>query len=76
MVEEGIWYGAKEARGVADAYAAAMLIPSGDPDERIPLWHSVTKEVVMGQGGHDRIVPESANFRKSSRVSCYGRSTV
>lgn len=62
-----MWYGAKEARGVADAYAAAVLIPNGDPDERIPLWHSVTKEVVMGQGAHDRIVHESPIFARAVR---------
>lgn len=42
------WYGAREARGVADAYASVTALVGGDEDERIPLWDIVLKEIVSG----------------------------
>lgn len=48
--EQIAWYGAWEARGVADAYAAVTALAGGDEDERIPLWNTVTKEKVTGHG--------------------------
>ena len=50
MLENEAWFGARVARGVADAYAVAMVVPNGDPDQRIPLWHSVTKKMIAGKG--------------------------
>lgn len=44
------WYGAAEARGVADAYAAVMTLAVGDEDEHIPLWNIVTKQKITGSG--------------------------
>lgn len=44
------WYGAREARGVADAYASVTALNEGDEDERIPLWDIVRKKIVSGNG--------------------------
>ena len=50
VVEHETWFGAAEARGVADAYAAVMALKMGDEDERIPLWNIVTKQKITGNG--------------------------
>lgn len=50
VVDHQTWYGAAEARGVADAYAAVMTLTVGDEDEHIPLWNIVTKQKVTGIG--------------------------
>lgn len=44
------WYGAWEARGVADAYAAVVALAGGDENERVPLWDTVAKTKITGQG--------------------------
>lgn len=47
--EEGqAWPGAREARGIADAYAAVKMLAGGDPDEHIPMWNTVTKRILVG----------------------------
>ncbi|CAN0062973.1 unnamed protein product, partial [Choristocarpus tenellus] len=38
LTGEEAWFGAKEARSVADSYAASKALFRGDPNERIPLW--------------------------------------
>lgn len=43
------WYGAHEARGVADAYAAVTALAIGDEDERIPLWDTVNHVKITGR---------------------------
>ncbi|CAM9312249.1 unnamed protein product, partial [Hapterophycus canaliculatus] len=48
--EHMAWYGAWEARGVADAYAAVVALSGGDEDERIPLWDTVAKKKITGDG--------------------------
>lgn len=44
------WFGANEARGVADAYAAVTALAIGDENERIPLWDTVKKVKITGRG--------------------------
>lgn len=50
VADHHTWYGAAEARGVADAYAAVVTLTEGDEDEHIPLWNIVTKQKVTGRG--------------------------
>lgn len=42
------WPGAREARGVADAYAAVKALAGGHPNERVPMWNTVTKTMLLG----------------------------
>ncbi|CAM9785894.1 unnamed protein product, partial [Sphacelaria rigidula] len=48
------WEGARQARGVADAYAAVKALAGGDPDEHIPMWNTVAKAILVGPAAPKR----------------------
>lgn len=45
------WSCAQAARGVADSFAASLTTGNGrSPDERVPVWNTITKRVIFGKG--------------------------
>lgn len=55
------WPGAQEARGVADAFAASLTGVGRSPDERVPMWNTVTKRALFGKGEREAVATDCAS---------------
>lgn len=63
------WSGAQEARGVADAFAASLTGVGRSPDERVPMWNTVTKRALFGKGERPSRPTERSTDGTTDRAS-------